>query len=293
MRDRRAGFVLVSALAVLAVLAALVGGAAALVRSALAEASLLREELTRDALVHAGLELAAYQSFALSRPPADMAGQRFRLDAGVATLAVTAENGKVDLNGADAELLAGLWRSLGLGPLSAQAFADRVIDWRDKDDKRGRFGGERAEYESAGRPGPANASFAAVDDVQYVLGVSPAAARALRPYLTVANPSGQLSALAAPPATLRALPKMDAGTLDAILAARRKGGPAAGPAVEKLLSDRGATATVTYGPAFRIEVAVETRRAHPPQAFLALRGNARELYRIIRADEAPPPASGR
>ncbi|WP_020188174.1 type II secretion system protein GspK [Methylopila sp. 73B] len=284
MRGGRDGFVLVSALAVLAVLAAVVVGASVLVRSSVAEARLARDRLTEDALVHAGLEFAAYQLVALRRPPSELAGQRLRLDAGVVTLSAAAEAGKVDLNGADPKLLAGLWRALGLTSMTAETFADRVVDWRDPDGKRGRLGAERREYGAAGLPGPADDAFATVDDVRNVLGVGVAEARALKPFLTVANPRGRVSALEAPPEVLRATPGLGRPVIDQILSLRRRGA-ASMEAVQQLLGG-GSTAPLGafYGPAFRVEIAIEDARRRPARAYEILKGEGPRLFWVLREE---------
>lgn len=286
MRDRRGGFILVSALAILAILAALVGGAAALARASIADANLLRERLTQDALAHAGLELAAYQAFALRRPIPDLIEQRFRLDAGVVTLTVTAESGRVDLNGADAELLAGLWRAAGQTSLSPEAFANRVVDWRDPDSKREKDGAERSEYDAAGAPGPANAPFQTVDDLQHVLGVGPDAARTLKPYLTVGNPDGKVSAMTAPLEVLRAIPKMNAAVASRILALQR-GGSAAAAKMQDALSAANVTAETVTGPALQVRVVVKGASKSSVGVFSIFQGDATALYRTSAFEEKP------
>ena len=56
-----------------------------------------------------------------------------RLSTGDIRLTVVDEAGRVDLNSADPTLLAGLFSAAGGKSLSNQAFASRVVDWRDKD----------------------------------------------------------------------------------------------------------------------------------------------------------------
>lgn len=278
MRDRRDGFILVSALAILAILAALVGGASALSRASVGDARLLRERLTQDALAHAGLELAAYQVFALRRPLAELVEQRFRLDAGVVTLTVAAESGRVDINGADAALLAGIWRAAGLRSLSPETFAARIIDWRDPDSTRGKDGAEQGEYEAAGAPGPADAPFQSVDDVQYVLGVGPEAALVLKPFLTVANPSGKLSAMTAAPAVLRAAPKMTPAVADRI-AGLQRAGPAGADRLRAALATAGVTAGTAVGPSLEVRVVATGPAKSSTALFSLFRGDATALYR--------------
>lgn len=285
MRDRRGGFILISALAVLAVLAGLVGSVALLVRAAAADAGVVREELTRQALERAGVELAAYQTLVLRRPLSDMTEQRIRFDSGSVTLTVFGEAGKIDLNGASPELLAGLWRMAGTGGMSPESFADRVIDWRDKDFKKTRAGAEAAEYESAGVQGPANAPFDNVDDVQRVLGVGPAGALALKPYVTVANPNGQLSAAVAPRETLRAVPKIQGVAIDRLLKARRSSDP---EALQKAIQEAGVELSAESGTAFEVRLAVETGGRVTRSIYRFLLGRDRSaLFKVFAREDLP------
>lgn len=219
----RDGFILVSTLAALIVLASLVAGVSYLVRTVVVGAASKRADLTNDALVASGLELAGYQLFSLKRSPEAVSGQQIRFNDGVVTLFAQAEAGKIDLNGAPPELLASAWASIGAPDMSPEAFAARVVDYRDPDSEVSEDGGaEAAQYSAAGITAPpANAPFEQVDDLQRVLGVSVASVRILKPLLTVHNPSGLISAYAAPAAVIQALPD-GARLLDRLLALRAK-----------------------------------------------------------------------
>jgi general secretion pathway protein K len=218
-RGGREGFILISVLGALIVLAGLVAAASYLVRTAATGAAALREELAADALLRSGVELAAYQLFMLKRPAGDLSGQRIRLNDGVITLAAVAEQGKIDLNGAPPEALASLWKAAGAPRLDPRAFAARVVDYRDEDGERTRNGGaEAADYAAAGKKGPANAPFEQIDELQNVLGVEPDDVRALAPLVTVHNPSGKIAAFDAAPGVIEALPEgaMLAGRIAAL-----------------------------------------------------------------------------
>jgi general secretion pathway protein K len=159
-RSARDGFILIAVLSVMALFAAMVGAISLLVRSSVEAARLERDTLAVDALVRAGVELAAYQLFALRLPVESVDARQIRFDAGLVTLSVAAEGGKIDLNAADPEMLAGAYRSAQLGGLSPQAFAGRVVDWRDADDSRSEQGAEAADYAGAGLGyGPHNDAF--------------------------------------------------------------------------------------------------------------------------------------
>lgn len=97
------------------------------------------------------------------------------------------EAAKVNLNTADALLLAGLVQALGEEKGRAEQLAGAIIDWRDRDDLRQAVGGaETADYVAAGLPYPArNAPFDSVEELQRVLGMDARLQRLLAPHLTV------------------------------------------------------------------------------------------------------------
>ncbi|WCE05143.1 type II secretion system protein GspK [Pseudoxanthomonas sp. JBR18] len=97
------------------------------------------------------------------------------------------ETGKVDLNQADAQTLAGLLRAVGVDDAQAGQLAAAVLDWRDSDALTQPGGGaEDADYAAAGRPyGAKDAPFESVAEVEQVLGWSPALYAKVAPYLTL------------------------------------------------------------------------------------------------------------
>lgn len=215
------GFILVSVLVALIVLTGLAASVAYLVRTTIVGAAAKRGDLVVDALLASGLELAGYQLFMLRRPAEAMSGQRIRLNDGVVTLFAAPEAGKIDLNGAEPELLAAAWNSIGAPGMKPETFAARVVDFRDKDAEVSKEGGaEAAQYAAAGiGDPPANAPFEQVDDLRNVLGVTAAATLSLKPLLTVHNPGGKISVRGAAPAVLRSLPG-GAAIADRVLALR-------------------------------------------------------------------------
>jgi type II secretory pathway component PulK len=89
---------------------------------------------------------------------------------------------------------------------TAQALAQAMMDWRDEDDLPRTTGGEREEYQDAGAVVlPSNRGFSDVDELRYVLGMTPELLEAMRPYLTVIG-SGRINVNAAPVEVLSALP---------------------------------------------------------------------------------------
>lgn len=87
-------------------------------------------------------------------------------------VSVRPERAKVDLNHADANLLAILFVSGGADQARADGLAAAVEDWRDGDHLVRVNGAERRQYEEAGlNYGPANQFFRSADELRLVLGV--------------------------------------------------------------------------------------------------------------------------
>ena len=102
-------------------------------------------------------------------------------------LSVRDETGKVDLNAAAPDLLAGLMRARGEPNESAKRIAGAILDWRDEDSLVQVGGGaEDANYSAAGLAwGAKDAPFETVAELEQVLGIRPSLFRLLAPYLTV------------------------------------------------------------------------------------------------------------
>jgi general secretion pathway protein K len=187
--DRDRGFVLIIVIAVLGLLALAAAGFAQVTRSQVKAAASNVGSSTAQALADAGVQLAvldlvlgrqdpSYQRrFAVGEKP-------FLCDAGDGrrlTVSITDEAGKVDLNAASDRLLQALLVGVGTG----KGLADAIVDFRDDDNVKRPLGAEREEYSAAGRPGPKNAPFSAVEEIEQVLGVDAELAARLRPHITV------------------------------------------------------------------------------------------------------------
>ena len=158
------------------------------------------------------------------------------------------ENGKVDLNNADAQLLAGLFRALGQSRGDADRVASAILDWRDPDSLTQAAGGaEDADYASAGLPyGAKDAPFEDVAEVQQVLGMTPALYAQAADLLTVYTGRAQ------PEPAFAAAPVLTAMGLDAesIIAMRERYNPGSGqpqpalPGGQSLVADSSGTYSI-------------------------------------------------
>jgi len=120
------------------------------------------------------------------------------------------ETGKVDINVADAMLLAAMFKSGGLEQTDADALAAAVMDWRDPDDLISLNGAEEGEYKAADRNyKPRNAPFETVSEIQQVLGMSFELYRELEPLMTIYSGRAQPNPAFASPEVLQLIPGMN------------------------------------------------------------------------------------
>lgn len=189
-RERGAALLLV--LWLIAMLTALVGAFALTARVENLQGRVLTRGLVAQNAARAGMEYALTR-VGQSDPRLQWRpdGTAYRWSYGGARIEVKLidENGKVDLNQADANLLTALIQSAGGVEQQADAaqLASAIMDWRDPDPLTQIAGGaEDPDYASAGLPyGAKDAEFESVAELQQVLGFTPALYAKLEPYLTV------------------------------------------------------------------------------------------------------------
>lgn len=136
-------------------------------------------------------------------------------------VAMLDEAAKVDLNSAQDALLQGLFSAVGLAQDEAVRMANVIMDWRDADELRRLQGAEAEDYRLAGRNfGPRNKPFLAVEELQTVLGMTPALYQRLEPWVTVYSRQPGIDPRVAPADLLRRLPGMDQYAVESYLQAR-------------------------------------------------------------------------
>jgi general secretion pathway protein K len=143
------------------------------------------EQAARAGLEYAMMRVAASDPRQQWRPD----GRPYRwsfADADV-EVRIVDEDGKVDLNHADAPLLTGLLAAVGIERPRAETLAGAIIDWRDPDPMTQPSGGaEDADYGAADRPyGAKDADFESPAELLQVLGVTADDYRRIAPYVTV------------------------------------------------------------------------------------------------------------
>ena len=191
MRGQK-GVALVLVMWMVALLTALVGAYAATARIEYMQGRGLHSGVVADAAARAGLDYALSRVQARDPDKAWLADGRpyeWRFGDAVVEVRIVDETAKIDLNAADPQLLASLFRVLGVEAAQADAVAAAIVDWRDPDDLTQPVGGaESRQYAAAERPyGAKNAPFETVGELEQVLGVERALYLRAVPHLTVAS----------------------------------------------------------------------------------------------------------
>jgi len=119
------------------------------------------------------------------------------------------EGGKVNLNQATAPLLRELLIAVGVEPEKSAELADAIVDFRDEDNEKERQGAEARDYKRARLPwGPKNDAFVLVDELTYVLGMTPDIYRRVAPLLTIWGQGDLPHPYTAPPEVVTAVRAM-------------------------------------------------------------------------------------
>ena len=130
----------------------------------------------------------------------------------------------LNLNEADEQVLRQFFaQGIGIDYAYADRLAQAILDWRDEDEIPRLGGAERDEYLKARAPVlPPNRDFAELDELRYVMGMTPALFDEAVPYLTLIG-SGDVNVNAAPEPVLLALPDMTPGAVTELMRLREIG----------------------------------------------------------------------
>ncbi len=281
------GFVVVAVLWLLGALATLALIYSLYVNQATAAFLDHNERLQATALAYSGIELAAYR---LSEKPNQRpSAGRFTFRQGSATIGVafSAENGRIDLNFAPKEILAGLFIGLGADSQDALYFADRIVAWRTPL-TAGAADSEAAIYQSAGKTyQPRHGRFQSVDEVGLVVGMPGSFITRALPYLTVYSGQPGINVLSAPPAVLAALPGMTPDRLQMLIAARENAPSQQDPAyqsqIQSQLGNMASYISLQPSAADRVKVGIRFSSKHrmESQVVILLADKDTEPYRVL------------
>ena len=283
------GFVLVAVLWLLAALAALATIFSVYLLNSARALALNDATVQAQALVSAGVELAAYRLQLAGEDARPAQGSfRVRLNGAEISVSFVSEAARVDLNAAPKELLGGLLSALGANEDEAREGADRIIAWRTKPAEE-TAGNEDALYQAAGRSyPPRQAPFAHVDELGLVLGLTPALVERALPFVTVFCGASGVDVLNAAPEVIAALPGMTPLILKQFLGDRATL-PNDDAAIAAALGGAKANATAQKSQAYRIltRIRFPNGRETASEIVIGLR-KAEIPYRVLSWQDDVP-----
>ncbi|MCS3495055.1 general secretion pathway protein K [Bradyrhizobium japonicum] len=280
LRDDR-GFIVVVVLWMLAALAALALIYLTYVTNTAVTVAVNADRLQTDALVNAGLELAAYRLTAQNEATRPTSGTfNARVGAGRVSVTFRSEAARIDLNMAPKPILAGLMTALGVSADNAPVYADRIVAWRSSTEP-GQDNPEDTYYRTLGASYlPRHAPFPHGDELWLVRGIPPAVVERVLPFVTVFSNMRTVNVLDAAPQVVAALPGMTPQTLQQVL--RDRTDPNIDPRSLVGLAGGGA-ATIEGAKAYRLTVAVEapSHRQSSAEIVILLLESGDEPYRVL------------
>jgi general secretion pathway protein K len=225
MNDRRRGIVLVTVLWLIALLSALAMAASITFRGFAGVIALDQHRVQAEALLTGGLEAAVAAVNVLGDTPLDELDTTIALSTGSVSAHMSDEGGRIDIGRAPAELLAGLFRSVGARAQEADAIAQAIVGWR-----------EPAALERTDATNPAKAAvgspdkgahqanteipFTDIRQLALIPGMPPQLVSAVAPFATVYG-SATVNPFTAPAQVIAALPGVDANRTRAFVQMRR------------------------------------------------------------------------
>ena len=278
----RDGFIVVAVLWMLGALATLASIYAVYVINTATAMGVNDDRLQAEGAMTAALELTTYRISAIDSENRPSRGDfAFRLGRAAVRVDFRSEAGRIDLNSAPKELLAGLFIGLGAKPSDAEYYADRVIAWRTAQDPD-RQNEEAAAYRTAGLPyGPRQGSFAHAGELALVLALPPFLVERALPFVTVYSARAEINIVAAPPEVVAAVPGMTPDRVYALLSQVGRG-PQNAEFLKAFVGDQ-AGITVEAGKTMRVAVRMDfdTGRRVQGEAVILLGGEVGEPFRVL------------
>ncbi|HEV3395885.1 MAG TPA: type II secretion system protein GspK [Xanthobacteraceae bacterium] len=278
----RDGFIVVAVLWILGALATLASIYAVYVINTATAMGVNDDRLQAEGLVTAALELTTYR---LTSTDADNRPSRgdfvFRLGRAGVTVDFRSEAGRIDLNKAPKELLAGLFAGLGAKYSDAEYYADRIIGWRTSQDPD-KPDDEASAYRTAGRAyPPRHAPFAHVGELALVLGLPPFLVERAMPFVTVFSGRAEINVVAAAPEVVAAVPGMTPDRLYAVLSQVGRGQQNA-QFLQSFVGNQPGI-TIDAGKTARVSVRMDfgTGRRVLAEAVILLLGETGEPFRVL------------
>jgi len=211
--DTRRGAVLMAVLWSISLLAALAMAASVTFRSFTGVMSIDRNRVERDALISAGLEVAASVILDLGKatPLIDLE-RTVTVSTGSVNVRLNDEGGRIDIAKAPVELLAAMLRSAGAPAATAESVAKTIIEQRGNAPRSGPAARREPVLATTHEQALARIGQIAGMRAQWLAAIAP---------LTTIYGSETVNLLTAPRGVVAALPGVDANRLEAFLAERR------------------------------------------------------------------------
>jgi general secretion pathway protein K len=276
--EKEGGFIIVAILWILGALATLATVYSLYTSQTTLAARVNDDRLQTEASITAALELAAYQVTPVSSPSRPTSGS-FALHMGRADVeaAFTTEAGRIDLNAAPKEELAGLFATLGLRKADADYDAERVIGWRTRNQEADQEE-EAAAYRVAGLAyKPRRAPFQSEAELWLVLGLPPLVVEHMLPYVTVFSGRPDVDIAEASPTAIAAQPGMTPDKLQGVLDMRAGKTGLRAPAVAAPAAPTGTNKTLRV----TLRIAFDNGRRVRAEAVILLIEGDEEPYHIL------------
>jgi general secretion pathway protein K len=275
------GFIVVAVLWILAALSALVLIYLIYVTNTAVVVAGSSDRVQADALMTAGVELAAYQLTNVNEALRPTSGTfNARVGTGQVSVTFRSEAARIDLNAASKGLLSGLMIGLGVNPSNVADYADRILAWRSPTEA-GDDDPENSFYRTSGVAYmPRHAPFPASEELWLVRGIPPLLVEKMLPFVTVFSNLASINVLDAAPQVVAALPGMTPENLQGVLTQR--GDPALDPRSLLALTG-GEGATLAGSKAYRMTIGVEfgAARRSAAEVVILLLESGEEPYRVL------------
>jgi general secretion pathway protein K len=226
--DPRRGMVLLIVLWTIALCSALAMATSVSFRSFAGIGAIDRDRTQSDALLTAGLEMAAGLATNWPDTPSLERETTFDLSTGTVRASINDEGGRIDIGKAPPDLLAALLHAAGASPSQADSVAQSIVAWRTRNADRSantdpasnNAANTANASASNNNDNPPNVFLTDVSRIAEVPGMRPEWIAAIAPLATVFG-AETVNPLTAPAGVIASLPGVDRDRLAAFLAARR------------------------------------------------------------------------
>jgi general secretion pathway protein K len=281
--QNRDGFIVVAVLWMLGALATLASIYAVYVINTATAMGVNDQRVQAEGLMTAALELTTYRLTATDADNRPSRGEfAFRLGRAAVAVDFRSEAGRIDLNSAPKELLAGLFAGLGAKYSNAEYYAERVIGWRTAQDPDQR-NEEASAYRTAGLAyGPRQGPFGHVGELALVLGLPSFLVERALPFVTVFSGRAEINIVAAAPEVVAAVPGMTPDRLYAVLSQVGRG-PQNAQFLQRLVGDQSGI-TIEAGKTARVAVRMDFdigHRVRGEAVILLGTSEAGEPFRVL------------